>query len=84
MSQANTQQMGRLIAAGSKNKLSDAIVALAQLNALHILDYDGTEEGFSLGSPDSESEKVGKLLVKARSAASVVEIEGPELSLIHI
>lgn len=82
MSQANTQQMGRLIAAGSKDKLSEAIVALSQLNALHILDYDGTEEGFSLGSPDSESEKVGKLLVKARSAASVVEIEGPE-SAIH-
>ena len=40
MSQVNTQQMGRLIAAGSKDKLSDAIVALAQLNALHILDYD--------------------------------------------
>ncbi len=82
MSQANTQQMGRLIAAGSKDKLGEAIVALSQLNALHILDYDGTEEGFRLGSPDPESEKVGKLLVKARSAASVVEIEGPE-SAIH-
>ena len=82
MSQVNTQQMGRLIAAGSKDKLSDAIVALAQLNALHILDYDGTEEGFSLGSPDPESEKVGKLLVKARSAASLVEMEGPE-GVIH-
>ena len=82
MSQLNTQQMGRLIAAGSKDKLSEAISALSQLKALHILDYDGTEEGFSLGSPDSESENVGKLLVKARSAASVVEIEGPE-SAIH-
>ena len=82
MSQLNTQQMGRLIAAGSKDKLSEAISTLSQLKALHILDYDGTEEGFSLGSPDSESENVGKLLVKARSAASVVEIEGPE-SAIH-
>ena len=78
MSQVNTQQMGRLIGAGSKDKLRGAIAALSKLKALHILDYDGTEEGFRLGSPDPESEDVGKLLVKARSAASALEIEGPD------
>ena len=56
MSQVNTQQMGRFIAAGSKDKLGGAIEALAHLNALHILDYDGTEDGFSLGTPDPSSE----------------------------
>lgn len=78
MSQVNTQQMGRFIAAGSKDKLGGAIEALAHLNALHILDYDGTEDGFSLGTPDPSSEEVGRSLVKARSAASIIEFSGPE------
>ena len=51
MSQVNTQQMGRLVAAGSKDRLDEAIEILARLEALHIIDYDGGEEGFSLGSP---------------------------------
>mgnify|MGYP003307225454 CR=1 FL=1 len=49
MSQVNTQQMGRLVAAGSKDRLDEAIEILARLEALHIIDYDGGEEGFSLG-----------------------------------
>ena len=53
MSQVNTQQMGRLVAAGNKNKLDDAIQILSRLEALHIIDYDGGEDGFSLGSPPS-------------------------------
>ena len=78
MSQINTQQMGRFVAAGTKDNLSDAIETLAKLNALHILDYDGSEDGFSLGSPDPSSEEVGRALVKARSAASIIDFNGPE------
>ena len=47
MSQVNTQQMGRLVAAGNKDRLDDAIGILARLEALHIIDYDGGEDGFS-------------------------------------
>ena len=43
--------MGRLIAAGSKNELGGAIDVLASLEALHIVDYDDSEEGFSMGMP---------------------------------
>ncbi|MEC7744504.1 MAG: V-type ATPase 116kDa subunit family protein [Candidatus Thermoplasmatota archaeon] len=78
MSQVNTQQMGRLVAAGSVDKLDDAVNILARLEALHIIDYDGSEEGFSLGSPNPSSEEVGKVLVRARSAASIVSTEGPD------
>ena len=46
MSQVNTQQMGRLVAAGSVDKLDEAVNILARLEALHIIDYDGSEEGF--------------------------------------
>ena len=78
MSQVNTQQMGRFVAAGTKDNLSDAIGTLAKLNALHILDYDGSEDGFSLGTPEPSSEVVGRALVKARSAASIIDLNGPE------
>ena len=77
MSQVNTQQMGRMVAAGNKGRLGEAVEILARLEALHIIDYDGGEDGFSLGSPERSSETVGRDLVKARSAASVVEASGP-------
>ena len=78
MSQVNTQQMGRLVAAGSVDKLDEAVNILARLEALHIIDYDGSEEGFSLGSQNPSSEEGGKVLLRARSAASIVSTEGPD------
>jgi V/A-type H+-transporting ATPase subunit I len=69
--------MGRMVAAGNKERLGEAVEILARLEALHIIDYDGGEDGFSLGSPERGSEAVGRDLVKARSAASVVEASGP-------
>ena len=74
MSQVNTQQMGRMVAAGIKTKLDDAIGILAELGVLHIIDYDGTEDGFTLGSPAPGSEEIGRDLVKARAAASIVSL----------
>ena len=38
MSQVKTQRMGRLLAAGTKDKIDDLIDALATLNALHIIE----------------------------------------------
>ena len=79
MSQVNTQQMGRLVAAGSIENLDEAVNTLARLEALHIIDYDGSEDGFSLGSPNPSSEDVGKVLVRARSAASIISTDGPDM-----
>ena len=70
--------MGRLLAAGTKDKIDDVIDALASLNALHIIEYDGSDEGFNLGVPKEESEIVGKRLNKLRSAASIVHFSGPK------
>ena len=70
--------MGRLVAAGNKDNLSGAVQVLARMEALHIIDYDGGEEGFSLGTPDPGSEGIGRDLVKARAAASIVNASGPD------
>ena len=77
MSQVHTLQMGRLVAAGTKDRLNEAILKLADLEALHIVDYDDSEDGFSLGIPEEESEVVGRALVKARAATSVVKSSAP-------
>ena len=78
MSQVKTQRMGRLLAAGTKDKIDEVIDALATLNALHFIEYDGTDDGFNLGTPKDESEMVGKRLTKLRSAASIVDYNGPK------
>ena len=78
MSQINTQQMGRLLAAGSKDMIDGVIDTLAELNALHFIEYDGSDDGFSLGTPKEEAETVGKSLSKLRSAASLVDVSGPQ------
>ena len=81
MSQVHTLQMGRLVAAGSKNNLASAIDSLAGLEALHIVDYDDSDEGFSLGTPGIKSEEVGRDLVRARAAKSVVNATSPSRPL---
>ena len=78
MSQVNTQKMGRLLAAGSKDMMDSVVDTLASLNALHFIEYDGSEEGFNLGVPKEEAEVVGKRLSKLRSAASLVDVSGPK------
>ena len=45
MSMVHTRQMGRLVAAGMLENLDDTINLLSQIRALHIVDYDGSEDG---------------------------------------
>ena len=78
MSQIKTQRMGRILAAGSKERIDEVLDILAKLNAIHFIEYDGTDDGFNLGTPKEESEVVGKRLNKLRSAASIVNFQGPK------
>ena len=77
MSQVQTRQMGRLTAAGTLDKLDDALSLLARLKALHFIDYDGSEDDLSLGKPNDKAEEIAKLLNKTRAAAAQVEPSGP-------
>lgn len=77
MSQVHTRQMGRLTAAGVKGDLDDALAILARLKALHFIDYDGSEDGLSLGTPASKADDISRVLNKVRAAAAQVEASGP-------
>ena len=77
MSQVHTRQMGRLTAAGVKGDLDDALAILARLKALHFIDYDGSEDGLSLGTPASKADDISRVLNKVRAAAAQVDASGP-------
>ena len=77
MSQVQTRQMGRLTAAGTLDKLDDTLSLLARLKALHFVDYDGSEDDLSLGTPNDKAEEIAKLLNKTRAAVAQVEPTGP-------
>jgi len=49
MGSLTTQGMSRLTAAGSLSRVDEAVRSLADLKAVHLLDYPGDEEGFDLG-----------------------------------
>jgi V/A-type H+/Na+-transporting ATPase subunit I len=73
LGQFTTQGMSRLTAAGLISKVDDAVQALADVNAVHLVDYSGSEDGFSLGNPTGESPKVGRELNLFRSAVSQID-----------
>ena len=70
MSQFTTEEMSRLVAAGTRDQLKTAIDVVAGLSMVHINDYSSTEEGLSMGSPTDESESISRRLTKMRGAAS--------------
>ncbi|HIH79613.1 MAG TPA: hypothetical protein HA303_00150, partial [Candidatus Thalassarchaeaceae archaeon] len=77
MSQVQTRQMGRLTAAGVLDNLDDALEMLSRLKALHFIDYTGSEDGFSLGTPSDKSEQIGRDLNKVRAAVAQIEVAEP-------
>jgi len=72
MSQIHTRQMGRLVAAGTLDQMDTTIQTLARLRALHMIDYDGSDSGLTLGTPTSEADQLSRDVNKLRAAASIV------------
>ncbi|MEE2748111.1 MAG: V-type ATPase 116kDa subunit family protein [Candidatus Thermoplasmatota archaeon] len=72
MSQIHTRQMGRLVAAGTLNQMDDTIETLARLNALHVIDYDGSDGDLGMGTPNDSAEQLSRDVNKLRSAAALV------------
>ena len=70
MSQLTTEDMSRLVAAGTRDQLKTAIDVVAGLSLVHINDYSSTEEGLSMGTPSDESEEISRRLTKMRGAAA--------------
>ncbi len=75
MSQLTTEDMSRLVAAGTRDQLKTAIDVIAGLSLVHINDYSSTEEGLSMGTPSDKSEEISRRLTKMRGAAANMQAE---------
>ena len=80
MSQIHTRQMGRLVAAGTLDQLDVTIQTLARLRALHLIDYDGSDDDLVLGTPSSEAEQLSRDVNRLRAAASLVDSNSNQAS----
>ena len=73
MSQFTTEDMSRLVAAGTRDQLKTTIEVVAGIGLVHINDYSADEEGLSMGIPVEEAEDISRQLTRMRGCASQVE-----------
>jgi V/A-type H+-transporting ATPase subunit I len=72
--------MSRIIITGTKSKEDRTIEILYKLNFLHIEDYHQEHEGFKLGKPLKQGEKISEDLIKIRSISKSLNIDDEALS----
>jgi V/A-type H+-transporting ATPase subunit I len=75
-----TVEMVRLIAAGSRSDLDEALRVCANLGVVHIQDHSSDTEGIGVGKPNPEADEITSLLVRTRAAIAALKPankEGP-------
>jgi V/A-type H+-transporting ATPase subunit I len=75
-----TVEMVRLIAAGSRSDLDDALRVCADLGVVHIEEHSADTEGVGIGSPNPDADGVTSLLARTRAVVAAlksVNREGP-------
>ena len=77
------KQMSRISATGSKEIMEEFINAIHELNAIHLVEYDGSWEGFQRGDPGVLAEEVSEKLVTARAIESILGIEAESVESIY-
>lgn len=71
------KKVGRLIAAGSRSSIDDVVSIVSRLKAIHINEYADDQEGFSLGSPSSRNDALGRQVSAYRSIVMQTGASGP-------
>lgn len=66
-------EMSRLTMAGSRPDLDEALRLCADIGNVHITPYSGDGEGITVGTPHPDADDISSLLVKVRSANSVLK-----------
>ena len=77
------KQMSRISATGSKEIMEEFINAIHELNAIHLVEYDGSWEGFQRGDPGVLAEEVSEKLVTARAIESILGIEAENVESMY-
>ena len=69
------ESMSRVVIVGSKSRLEEAVEALYQIGAVHLIDYtNDSDEGLTIGAPLSYSSKASERLLKIRAAEKDLNI----------
>ena len=67
--------MTKVLFVGSRESLKDTIDVLYQLEAAHVIDFKGEDEGFSIGAPLPASSDASQKLLKLRSLEKDLELD---------
>ena len=69
------ESMSRVVIVGSKSRLEDAVNALYEIGAVHLIDYtNDSDEGLTIGAPLSYSSQASERLLKIRAAEKDLSI----------
>ena len=72
------KRVGRIIAAGSRSLIDDAVKVISRLKAIHMNDYQDDQDGFNLGTPSENNDVLGNQLSTYRSIMAQTEAKGPK------
>src|SRR3989441_658069 len=70
--------MTRALIVGPRENLEAMVESLYNLKLVHIVDHREGEEGLEIGRPLPTASEASEILVKLRSIASVLQLEGPK------
>lgn len=70
------KDMVRVLLVGPADLLSPTVDVLHELRVLHIVDFQDEDDTFHLGSPLEKGPQVSETLLKLRSLANVLDLEG--------
>jgi len=68
------KQMSRVSITGTKDVMEEFVSIIHGLNAIHLIEYDGSWDGFKRGDPGDMAEEVSEKLVTVRSIESILKI----------
>ena len=71
------ERMTRAVIAGPRDRLASVIVALYELQLVHIVDHHGEDETFRIGQPLPPAAQLSENLVKLRSIANLLALKAP-------
>lgn len=68
------EQMSKVSVTGSKGVMDEAIETIYGLDLVHVVDYDGSWEGFRPGDPAPEADPLSETLITVRSIESILDV----------
>ena len=70
------ERMSRIVVAGNKSRIDEAIDVLYEIKAIHLIDHaTGQDEGFSIGAPRPYTGKTSERLLSLRAAEKELGID---------